>query len=355
MAKSGVKILISYKDLLANLSKDSLPNNIMLNIREKVLCDEIIKTAAENFLGKNFEKNNLIFFNSGDIENALIESQSSGLFSERKVVVVKNVNKLLKDSRMGLINYLGRFNPDVCLIITNNDEQPDTDKLFLLDSKDDGVDKSSIKKIIEKNLEIYELRSFSESETTEWVRKQFEDYEISVDTINHFLSFSNYSFDEILSEIEKLKTFTFKTKKITNDDVNLCNGISKEFNELDFIEAVIDGKNEMALRIYEHISLKKDVEVYLIFLLSSAFVAISKLRDEAVRSIQEFKLKYDLKMWYDDKMKLLQHYKKFAKSTEESKLNSVLELLYSADKTLKSSGIDKNVVMVSLINNICAK
>ncbi|MBK8551113.1 MAG: hypothetical protein IPL53_08680 [Ignavibacteria bacterium] len=102
MTKSETKYSISYKNLLEKFQQGKVSNNILLSIREKVLLDDLINVICKNFVGRNFDAgNNLISFSAEDkqMDNVLNECSNIGLFSEKKVVVLKNVKKVLKDAK----------------------------------------------------------------------------------------------------------------------------------------------------------------------------------------------------------------------------------------------------------------
>lgn len=357
MAKVETKYTVSYKILIDTFEKGNVPNNILLSIKEKVLLDELINVICVSFGGNNFNsKDNLISFNAEDkqMDNVLNECSNVGLFSEKKIVVLKNVKKLLKDAKLSLIDYLKRPNPDSCLIMVSSDEEFAPEKLFLFDPKSLTESSAENKLTIEKNVKIFKVGEFSETEIVKWIEEKFDNYKISKDTLKHFLQFANTSFDEILSEIDKLKTFCWFTKEVTVDSVNLCNGIAKDFNEYDFIKAITGRKMDDALKIYDHISLKKDSEVYLVFLMNSAFVAINKLFDPNVSRLDGFMLKRELKIWYDDQEKLIPYYKEYRRTIPHEKMALAFDHIYSTDKLLKTSGGDRKTMMTSLIKNICS-
>jgi DNA polymerase III delta subunit len=123
---------------------------------------------------------------------------------------------------------------------------------------------------------------------------------------------------------------------------------------MDFIIAITERKPETALKIYDHISLKKDSEVYLVFLMSMAFMAINKLLDPNVAKLSGFYLKKELKLWFPEQEKLIPYYKNFGKSIELEKIQEAFDYIYSTDKLLKSSGGNRKTMMIALINNICS-
>lgn len=86
MAKKNNQYSISYLNLIKQLSKGPIPNNILLFTQEKILLDEITSLIANKFIGEKFSKNNIHTFYSDDkdAEGVLNECSNLSLFSERK-------------------------------------------------------------------------------------------------------------------------------------------------------------------------------------------------------------------------------------------------------------------------------
>jgi len=360
MAKNSSNILsaksISINKLCENAADYIDKNNIFFYMPDKIIADEIIDNFYNAFTNNDPDrKNNLLHFNADDkvTESILNECSNTGLFGGRKVVVVRNVRKFLKNDKIALADYIKRSNPDTLLILIEPDISTEINKifdaeLFLSKTNGEGIQNFS------DRINLFKPEEFSEDELIDWVVKKFDGYKISKDTVRHLLLFSNYSPGELLSEIEKLKTYCYSSKEVTNDSVNLCNGIAKDFKETDFIKAVISKDSELAIKIYKKISLKKEVEVYLVILLSSAFMAIFKLQDPSSSRLNEFNLKRELKLWSEEQLALLPLYRKTASSISSKKIRNIIENLYNTDILLKSTGGVKFTKMFSLINNICA-
>jgi DNA polymerase III delta subunit len=356
MAKDQLNYKISYNNLVSKLEKDSIPNIILLSLKEKILLDDIVKIICAKFIGKNFDaKNNLISFNGDDraIENILNECSNTGLFSDKKVVVLRNVKKLLKDEKMSLVDYFKRPNPDTVFLMVSIEDDFSPGKVFLYDSKSENEKAKEVQKVVESSVKVYEINEFTETDLISWIKEKFGEYKIDETAINQFIQYSNFSLDEILSEIEKLKTYCYNTKEVTIESVNLCNGIAKDFSEADFIKAIVEKDYENALKIYDKISLKKDVEVFLIFLLNSAFIVINKLYDPGVVKLNDWQRKKELKLWSAEQDKILPYYQRYKNSNNQENMKTAFSHIYLADKLLKSSGSDKRTIMSSLIGNIC--
>ncbi|CAN5559259.1 hypothetical protein BH10BAC5_BH10BAC5_21210 [soil metagenome] len=341
MAKTSKKsYAISYNSLLQNISK-KIPKVMLLAVSEKSILDDLILFCSKKFLGNEPGPDSVRSYYADDkrLEDVLNECQSSGFFSEKKIVVLKNTAKLLKNDKLNLNYYIKEPNEDVLLILNASEDEFSADKY-------EDLDLSLIS--------VYQISELEGKELEIWILSKLEDHSIDEDALAGLIEFSNSSADELLTEIEKIKLYTNDSKQITIKDVNLCNGINKDFKESEFLEAVFTRNPEKAIEIYDKLTLKKDIEILLIFMLSSAAISISKLMDRQLNTVKnDWELKSKLKIWRDFE-KLIKIYREYCKTMTPGKLNTAISALHDADKLLKSSNIDKKNVIVYLINTLAA-
>ena len=199
---------------------------------------------------------------------------------------------------------------------------------------------------------VYIVDTSNEEDIISWVKEKFDGYKISDGTIDSLLQYMNPSYDEIYSEIGKLRTYCCQTMEITDEAVKECAGFTKEFDEIQFIEALLKKDNDKAMKIYDNLSLREDVEIYLIYLLSSAFIALSKMQDTKIAQMPDgFALYRELRLW-GDSQRLIGIYRKFQKEMNELKIKNAFDYIYAADKSLKSTSVDKKAVISNLINKL---
>ncbi|HEX2786851.1 MAG TPA: DNA polymerase III subunit delta [Ignavibacteria bacterium] len=335
----------SFSSLIDKIKKGQVQNNYLLFCSQKVLFDDFIATLGDKFAGKDFNlKDNyrIYFSDEDDILNVLNECSNIGFFVEKKIVMLKLIKKsgvkgLKIADKKSLMDYYNNFNPDTILILNdaNEDYNPD-----------------NYADLINPNLAIYDVNEFSETAYKNWIKYRFDDYEISDNEIEYLMQFMNMSYDEMNQEIEKLKIYCMESKKITKEDINLCVGVTKDFSETALIKSVLEKDSEKALQIYESLILKKDVEIFLLILLNSAFISIAKLTDPQTRQLSGFPLKRALKLWYDSD-ELLPVYKSYLSQINEIQLNKAFSYIYSVEKAFKSSDTDKNLTFSKLIIDLC--
>ncbi len=349
MAKSnqGSEYKTSYKNLLDKVRNGKIPNNIFLFLNEKILLEELLAEIGKKFIGKSFDIKKDVhkyFSNDKQIEEVINECSNLGFFSERRIVLFRvekrpGVKGLSKDDKEALINYLKNPNPDTILI------------LHVLDS---DYKLSNFDEFKNENISFYIKEESKPEEIIEWAKEKMNDYEISEDTLYRLLMYVNLSFDEVNTELEKLKTYTADTKKITIEDINLCVGLSKDFNELDFVTAVLSRDIHKALKIYDMLSLKEEIEIKLNSYLVSAFIAIFKMFDPKIYEYQGFNLNRELRLWGKDADKMKRIYEEYKSATNELKIMKAFDYIYRADKVFKTSSPDKKAIFTTLVSNLAS-
>ena len=324
---------LSYKEFSLDIKKGQIPKNLVLSSKYKTITNILLKSIAEKFLeNEKISDDNLRSYYADEktFEDMMGESVNTGFFSAKKVLIYKNYKKLLKAERELFLRYLNDYNPDTLIIFHAND---------FADIKDNLIEHGSIKTI--------SIKEFSEAELFNWLKEIFEGYQISDEDINYFISLSGGSVDELYNESEKVKIYSYDTKVITKEIIKLCAGISKDFDENDFLMAVISKNFDQAIKIYDKLALQKDIEIFLIYILSNAFMGIAKLFDPQINQYGR-DLKRILKLWFASD-KLIYTLKDYKESTDLGKVKGHLQRIFDVDKQLKSSSPDKKNVITNLI------
>ena len=125
MAKQGNKYKISYQKFTEQLEKNSIPNNLLLFLSEKILLDDIIKLVSNKFIASSEDmKNNIkhYFSDNKDIENVISECSNVNFFTEKIIIIYKIVKRpgvkgVQKDDKNALLSYIKNYNPDTVLLL----------------------------------------------------------------------------------------------------------------------------------------------------------------------------------------------------------------------------------------------
>ena len=345
----GNKYKVSFKAFKKNVLKE-LPPVMLLFLSEKVLTDEFLSELSYAFIGKDYNpKVNLqsFFADETPIDEVINECSNMSFLSDKKIILYKLVKKtgvrgINKEAKEGFINYAKNPNPDNMLVLLNGD------KAFTFSNFEDFEN---------TGINIYTVSTDFEEDMADWCRDRLKGYEVDHETLLHLLQFVNPSYDEISSEIEKLKTFCIDTKKVTLDDVNLCVGMTKDFNENNLFEAILKRNFEKAIGIYDNMSSKttassSEVELKFVAYMNNLFINLHKMQDPAIINMPEgFDLFKELKLWKDGP-RMYRLYKNYIKDLNILKIKKAFDYIYETDKTLKFTGKDKRLVINNLIHNL---
>jgi len=348
-SKEAVRYQATFENFIREIKKE-IPGILVLFLSEKILFDEFMDLLTSRFIGDTLDRENhtrIYFSDSVTTEEVINECSNFSFLSDKKIIVYRLVKKtgvrgISKEAREAFLNYARNPNADTVLIV----HVPDKEYNFanFADFEIPGIKISAV-----KTDDLQALKA--------WIAGRFGGFKIEDETITHLLQFVNPSYDEVSSETEKLKTYCTGRKEITIDDINLCVGMTKDFNENNLFEAILNRDFEKAIGIYNNMSSKtaassSEVELRFIGYMNNLFIAMHKLRDSGMYGRNpDFKLFSELKLWKDG-FRMIKIYKDYLSNLNELKIKQAFDYIYHSDRALKYSQQDKQLVISNLIHNL---
>lgn len=314
--------------------------------REAIL--EYQDKLAKKYLESELDNFTYIKYNMLEttIEDIVYECQSTGLFSNKKVVVADNstfFESKPKKTRVEhnishLVEYFDNINENVILIFKCGES---------IDSR---------KKLTKKIKEIGEIKSFSNFKEkdlslyiTNYLKKR--DIYISSENIKFLLGFSRLDFVGIKRELEKLELYVTNKKVIDKEDIELLVTRSIEYDVFALTNSLFS-KNYLELRsTYDNLKLKGEEPIFLLSLIAGQLRVYYKVKV----LLQE---NYNQK---DIAIKLGIHPYRVQLAAQDvynysiRNLMECLMLCKECDEKLKSSYIDKYIQLDLFINKLMEK
>jgi len=211
----------------------------------------------------------------------------------------------------------------------------------------------SRKKLIKKIKEVGEVKEFSnfnEKEIASYIVKAVAEanLKISKDDAEFLVNYTRLDFANIKKELEKLLLYCDEKKVITREDIELLATRSLEYDVFSLTNELF-GKNYLKLRVvYNSLVLKKEEPIFLLSLISG-----------------------QLRIYYKVKVLLNEHYSQkdiakelgvhpyrvqlAAQGIRNYSVNKIMKTLILAanyDKLLKSSYMDKYLILDLFINKL---
>ena len=292
--------------------------------------DALINDYINKIIKKeNIADINISKYNEDDLISNIIEDASTiSLFDDKKVIIVNN--ELLFSSKKSidtteLEKYIENYNPNTILIFTVFSDTVDS--------------RRKLYKLIKEKGKIEEFNKITNINS--YVRKLFNGYNISYNTINLFIKRVGNDLNSLSNEAEKIKIYKINDNIITDNDIINCTHEKIDINIFKFIDNIINKNKKESITTYKEMLKVGEEPIKIIVMLAN-----------------QFRLMYQAKIltskgYTEDDIAALLNSKKYPVHLAIQKgyryssdiLLKHLEELADLDIKIKSGDIDKNLAL----------
>ena len=299
---------------------------------------ESLKNGITNVITFNLNENTL--------DDVLTEASYFSMFDERKCIIAKNANffastkgtetKKTKEQIDKLLKYLENENKNTRIIFT------------LLGSADS---KKSIYKKFEENNTLYTFKKMTKTDMKNELSKIVNEkgYKIDDKSLWYIINNSLNNFDLSYNELKKIMLYYGKKSNILYEDVIKLTSKSLENNNFKLVDSIMSRNLEEALKFLDEMKVFKVEPSAIISLLGREFKLMlsSTLYEENKYSYQSILKELHLAEWQFQKV--INNKRNFTKKEMEQELIKISDLDYK----LKSGLIDKDIVLITYILDLC--
>lgn len=267
------------------------------------------------------------------LSNVLESLDTYSFLSEKKVVIVKNVELLdiENKSTKHFLKYL---------------ENPDPNKLLIMLSSSLNNKKKITKELKDKATYIK-----IEDDPTKIIKEELKNYNMDRDTINLLLEYTNNSIDRIKSECDKLKLYKEEDKEIKLEDIKkICFKGSTDTTNLvfDLVKYISEKNKRQAIITYKLLHENNTDDLGIMALLESQLRLLKQVsmlmdRGEKKEAIASILKVHPFRV--SKTMELL-------RSISDKEINSLIKELASIDYKIKSGLNDSKKPLDMLILNL---
>jgi len=191
------------------MSKPPAPQNVyFLAGSEESLKKDFIEKIKKNILGQESLATNLEIFYSDNIElekvfEALL---TNSFFEAKRIVVIKNIEKLKKEEKEALAEYVQ--NPGVLSVL-------------ILETSESNLSKNKFYKILQEHAQTFLALAPNPREKAQYLREHLAAYGITLtpDAQQIIHNQTPASFDEYRQFVDKLICFCIEKKKVNREDI----------------------------------------------------------------------------------------------------------------------------------------
>lgn len=316
-------------------SAADLPPMVLLAGKEDLLIERLTDKIIATGVSEADRDFNLDVLYGSDVRAAQIISiaRSFPMMAERRVVIVRDIDKLPAADLAQLAAYAGQPNPSTCLVL-------------VLRSSD--LRQKALKELRERS-EFIECKPLYESQIVPWIQQEVQQQgrTISQEAAGLLAAQVGTDLRTMVNEIEKLTLYVAADDEISTEAVARVAGFRKEYTIFALQNALGERNLGQVIQIYDHLKSTMAAQVVLFqltrfftnLLVATGFrpqpqdnaelARITGTHSYFVRDLHKFKRKYSVQ-----------------------ELESALENLCQVDYLLKSTSVDESVLMHQLFVHI---
>ncbi len=332
------KNLMTYRELHTALSKKHFSPVYLIYGEEGLLIDECVQAIVEKAIDQNTKGFNLdvMYGSQADAQDVVAHASSFPMMSERRVVVVKEAEKLAatEAARELFTAYIKKPLESTSLILVA--ENPDFRKKPFTDLK--------------KSAELIECKPFYDREVLAWITDRITKLgkQSSPEVCRLLQAYVGNSLRALQSEIEKLFIYVGDKKQIEPEDVAGVVGETKGYTVFELQNAVGKRDISQAIQILERMLEYGESPQLMIVMLTRFFTQLYKLTELKQRRASEQEMAAELGI----RQYFVKQYLGFVTNFSKDHIEQNFRALLDADLTLKSSSRDPHLVMDLLVYSL---
>jgi len=327
--------LITYKKL----------SPAYLFMGEESYLIDICLRKTEKFLDVNDLNKEVFYASESYAENILNSLRTLPFLSKRRMIVVRDVNKIKAVDADKLIDYLTNVVETSCLVLLYSDNY----KKESVAKRKEFINKC----INSKNCVCVDCRKRYRNEIVEFIRGEIalRGKTVSNDIISRIIDESNTDLLSISNEIEKLSLFVGRDKKgITQDDLEKIGGYTKEASVY-ALSSTLEAKNlKKSMFILEKLLNEGEEPVIILSAISSSvrkMLNAKSVTEEQNMSASETALKVGVNNFYTEIF-----FSNLEKHSTKILMES-LKVILKADTAIKTGNNDALSVLGKVVLFIC--
>ncbi|HBU70278.1 MAG TPA: DNA polymerase III subunit delta [Elusimicrobia bacterium] len=332
---------IKPQDFYGQLKKKQFQPVYLIAGEETYLVDEAVN-AVEKAVNTDDLNKEVFFAPDFSVDTLLMAAQTLPFLSDRRLLIVKNAERLKAADSSKLADFLKMPSTACCMVLIWNERPAKGDKSSKLFEAAGAAGA------------IVEFRALYDRELPVWVAQKVKSHSktISAHAIDYLIAESGNNLLELENEIEKLVLFSGKSKEISLEAVEKISGHTKQKNLNQLSEAVESKSTAAALKIVDGLLEEGEIPLRMLATLNRVF---RRLLTAKSLMLENGKDDADIRA----ELRLHQYFDRFFFSNLSkyslAELNQSIETILRADLELKTSSRPEQFVFEELILSLTGK
>jgi DNA polymerase-3 subunit delta len=332
--------MLKYSDLISSLKQGKILPLYLFFGEEEFLIQEAIDLIINKVVdpgARDFNFNSLYCRDTaaGEIVNLC---QTLPFMSEKRLVLARDLDAFKAADVEALLPYLSDPSPSTCLVLVSNEGR---------------YEKKAVIAAVEAQGAVTRFFPLLDREVVPWIegRVKARGRSIQREAAQYLWQIIGNDLQKIINELEKVEIFIKEKKTMTFDDVKAVVGDFREYSSFDLAAEIGSKNKEKALLILARLLQEGEAPVGLLASIAWNFRRLLQAKSMEASGIGP-----------DEAMKKLRppvifhqgnQFKLQMKQYSFDELRDVFEIMLSADKALKSSGLPGRLILERMILRLC--
>lgn len=327
---------MSLQELQNIMRAGALPGLILLYGQESYFVEKGLQTIRDAAVSPQDRDFNLTHFYGRDfkVSDVIEQARTFPMFSERRLVIIKNIHESSVDQLDGLLSYLEDPVPETILLLTA--EKIDARRKFFQLFKKIGT--------------IIEFKKIYENQLPTFVRELAQSYNVTLvgGALKLFCKRVGTNLVEVQGELEKLVGYLGERDLADENDVAAIVSDTRIESVFDLTDALGQGDSSTALKLLDRLLAEGQAPLMVLAMMTRHFRQMWKITEMIAQKTPQKEMPkrvgvspYFLKGLIDQARRFdSQHYRQ------------VFNLFLVTDLALKSSGVEPKMYMERLVLDI---
>lgn len=302
-------------------------DNYFISAASELLREKLLGSIdnRENFFVKYADDTTLQ-------ELADLSNNYSSLFASSKIIILKRCEKYSRKLN-DLIDFLKTTDPDTTLLAC-------FDKEYVYERK------------LEKEIEFYDFSELPGKAVREWIKAEFKKYgnEITDEAVEYIVEMFPSSFDILNTEIQKISSYEPGSPVAINREMLIkFTGYESDYTPNDLMRAIMRNDSVKSVQILDNLVHKTGLnEIYLVSIISNYYLDLLSFSSGKFKGTDSYSVFGKYKIWGER----LNFAKEYGNVLKISELRKALILLLELDKKLKTSMLNSDILLTSLVEEL---
>jgi DNA polymerase-3 subunit delta len=327
---------MDYKNVLNQIQQGQFSPVYFFFGEEEYLIDTLVQIIIQKGVDPETRDFNLDVLQGDQTDGESVVNMASSfpMVAQRRVVIVKSIQKLTQADKKLILGYVLSPLDSTCLVLTAG-----------------KVDRrQSFYASLAKNSQWVECGRLYENQAVQWIKQYLQNKGITIapEAAVFLVQQVGSSLGALYQELEKLQTFAWGKKKIDFDEAVVVVGSSRNFNTWELTDAVARKDIGMALPLMNRLLAEGQSPVGMIMDISRRILLLMRLRAVLDKGVSE-----------QEAVRVLQFRPFFAKIYLQQvhkftlpELETILQILLKADRSIKTGIMKPDLVIALLVYDL---